>query len=84
LDYLAAHQGSEAATEFQKILDHPGIVLNEPVGALAHLQIGRAYAMQGDIAKAKAAYKDHLSHWKDADPCVPILKQAKTEYAKLQ
>jgi eukaryotic-like serine/threonine-protein kinase len=82
--YLAAHQGSEAATEFQKILDHPGIVLNEPIGALAHLQIGRAYAMQGDTAKAKAAYQDFLTLWKDADPDIPILKQAKAEYAKLQ
>ncbi len=56
--YLAAHQGREAAVEFQKILDHPGVVQNEPIGALAHLQIGRAYAMQGDTAKAKAAYQD--------------------------
>jgi DNA-binding winged helix-turn-helix (wHTH) protein/tetratricopeptide (TPR) repeat protein len=82
--YLAAHQGSEAATEFQKILDHRGIVLNEPIGALAHLQLGRAYAMSGDIAKAKTAYNDFLTLWKDADPDIPILKQAKTEYAKLQ
>jgi eukaryotic-like serine/threonine-protein kinase len=82
--YLAAHQGSEAATEFQKILDHSGIVLNEPLGALAHLQIGRAYAMSGDTAKAKAAYQDFLTLWKDADPDIPILKQAKAEYAKLQ
>jgi len=82
--YLAAHQGSEAATEFQKILDHRGIVLNEPIGALAHLQIGRAYAMQGDTAKAKAAYQDFLTLWKDADPDIPILKRAKAEYAKLQ
>ena len=82
--YLAAHQGSEAAAEFQKILDHRGIVLNEPIGALAHLQIGRAYVMQGDTAKAKAAYQDFLTLWKDADPDVPILKQAKMEYAKLQ
>ena len=82
--YLAAHQGSEAAAEFQKILDHRGVVLNEPIGALAHLQIGRAYAMQGDTAKAKAAYQDFLTLWKDADPDIPILKQAKAEYAKLQ
>jgi len=82
--YLAAHQGSEAAAEFQKILDHRGIVLNEPIGALAHLQIGRAYAMAGDTAKARAAYQDFLTLWKDADPGIPILKQAKTEYAKLQ
>jgi eukaryotic-like serine/threonine-protein kinase len=81
--YLAAHQGSEAATEFQKILDHRGIVLNEPIGALAHLQIGRAYAMQGDTAKAKAAYQDFLTLWKEADPDIPILIAAKAEYAKL-
>ena len=82
--YLAAHQGKEAAAEFQKILAHRGIVLNEPIGALAHLQIGRAYAMQGDAAKAKAAYLDFLTLWKDADPDIPILIAAKAEYAKLQ
>jgi len=82
--HLAAHQGSEAAAEFQKILDHRGIVLNSPIGALAHLQIGRAFAMQGDTAKARAAYQDFLTLWKDADPDIPILKQAKAEYAKLQ
>ena len=82
--YLAAHQGNEAASEFQKILNHRGIVLNEPIGALAHLQLGRAYAMQGDTAKARAAYQDFLTLWKDADPEIPILKQAKAEYAKLQ
>jgi eukaryotic-like serine/threonine-protein kinase len=82
--YLAAHQGVEAAAEFQKILDHRGIVLNGPIGALAHLQIGRAYALQGDTAKAKVAYHDFLTLWKDADPDIPILKQAKAEYAKLQ
>lgn len=82
--YLAAHQGSEAAAEFQKILDHRGIVLNEPIGALAHLQIGRAYAMQGDTAKAKAAYQDFVTLWKDADPDIPILVAAKAEYARLQ
>jgi hypothetical protein len=82
--YLAAHQGSEAAAEFQKILDQRGVVQNEPIGALAHLQIGRAYAMQGDTAKAKAAYQDFLSLWKDADPDIPILIVAKSEYAKLK
>jgi len=82
--YLAAHQGSEAAAEFQKILEHRGIVLNEPIGALAHLQLGRAYAMQGDTAKARAFYNDFLTLWKDADLDIPILKQAKAEYAKLQ
>ena len=82
--YLATHQGTEAAAEFQKILDHRGIVLNSPIGALAHLQIGRAYALQGDTAKAKAAYQDFLTLWKDADPDIPILIAAKAEYAKLQ
>ena len=82
--YLAAHQGGEAATEFRKILDHRGIVLNEPIGALAHLQLGRAYAMEGDISKAKAAYRDFLALWKDADPDISILKEAEAEYAKLQ
>jgi eukaryotic-like serine/threonine-protein kinase len=81
--YLAAHQGREAAAEFQKILDHRGIVLNEPIGALAHLQLGRAYAMQGDTAKARAAYNDFLTLWKDADLDIPILTEAKSEYAKL-
>ena len=81
--YLAAHRGREAAAEFQKILDHRAIVLNEPIGALAHLQLGRAYALQSDIAKARAAYQDFLTLWKDADPDIPILKQANAEYAKL-
>lgn len=82
--YLAARRGTEAAREFQKILDHRGIVLNEPIGALAHLQLGRAYAMQGDTTKARAAYHDFLTLWSDADPDIPILQQAKAEYAKFQ
>jgi len=82
--YLAAHQGGKAVAEFQKILDHRGIVLNEPIGALAHLQLGRAYAMQGNTAKSRAAYQAFLTLWKDADPDIPIFKQAKAEYAKLQ
>jgi tetratricopeptide (TPR) repeat protein/predicted Ser/Thr protein kinase len=82
--YLNGHQGGLAATEFQKILDHRGAVQNSPIGALAHLQIGRAYAMQGDTAKAKAAYQDFLALWKDADPDIPILNAAKSEYAKLK
>jgi tetratricopeptide (TPR) repeat protein len=82
--YLAAHQGREATVEFQKLLDHRGIVLNDPVGGLAHLQLARAYTLQGDTAKARAAYQDFLTIWKDADPDIPILKQAKAEYAKLQ
>jgi predicted Ser/Thr protein kinase len=80
--YLAAHQGKEAAAEFQKILDHRGNVVNEPIGALAHLELGRANAMQGESAKARAAYQDFLALWKDADPDIPVLKQAKAEYAK--
>ena len=82
--YLTAHRGSEAAAEFQNILDHRGTVVNAPIGALARLQIGRAYVLQGDTAKARAAYQDFLSLWKDADSDVPVLKQAKAEYAKLQ
>jgi eukaryotic-like serine/threonine-protein kinase len=82
--YLVMHQGSEAAAEFQKILDHRGLVLNDPIGALAHLGLARAYAMQGDIAKAKEAYQDFLTLWKDADPDIPILIAAKAEYAKLK
>jgi tetratricopeptide (TPR) repeat protein len=81
---LAARQGAEAAVEFQKILDHRGIVASDPIGALAHLQLGRAHALSGDKTKAKAAYQDFLTLWKDADPEIPILKQAKTEFAKLQ
>jgi eukaryotic-like serine/threonine-protein kinase len=82
--YLAAHQGSEAAADFQKILDHRGIVLNEPIGALAHLQLGRAYTLQNDTARARAAYRDFFSLWKDADSSIPILIAAKSEYTKLK
>jgi eukaryotic-like serine/threonine-protein kinase len=84
LAYLSARQGTQAATEFQKILAHRGMVQTEPIGALAHLELGRAYNMSGDTAKAKTAYHDFLSLWKDADPDIPILKEAKAEYAKLQ
>ncbi len=82
--YLAARQGADATREFQKILDHSGIMVGDPISVLAHLQLGRAYAMQGDTARAKAAYQDFLALWKDADPDIPVLKQAKAEYAKLQ
>jgi hypothetical protein len=92
--YLAAGQGPEAAAEFQKILDHSGIVWNCWTGALAHLGVARANALQSKTAqgaaadaargRALAAYKDFFTLWKDADPSIPILKQAKTEYAKLQ
>ena len=81
--YLAAGQGAEAVAEFQKILDHRGIVVSDIIGALARLQIARAYAEVGDTAKAESAYRDFLTLWKDADPDIPIFKQAKTEYANL-
>ena len=82
--YLAAGQGSAAAAEFQKILDRSGIVWNCWTGALAHLGLARAYAMQGETAKARAAYQDFLTLWKDADADVPVLIAAKAEYAKLK
>jgi eukaryotic-like serine/threonine-protein kinase len=81
---LAAHRGSEAASEFQKILNHRGIVFTDPVAVLAHLQLGRAYSLSGDKTRAKAAYKDFFTLWKDADSDIPILKEANAEYAKLQ
>ena len=87
-------QGSAAAAEFQKIVDHAGVAGNEPIAALAHLGLARAYALQAktsqgtdaDAARARAlaAYKDFLGLWRDADPDVPILIAAKSEYAKLQ
>ncbi len=82
--YLAAHKGAEAAAEFQKILDHRGIIISDPLGALARLQLGRAFVLAGDKTKAKTAYQEFLTLWKDGDPDIPILKQAKAEYAKLQ
>jgi hypothetical protein len=82
--YLDAHQGKQAAAEYQKILDHPGIVISDPIGALARLQLGRAFALSGDKTKAKTAYQDFLMLWKDADPDIRILKRARVEYAELQ
>jgi tetratricopeptide (TPR) repeat protein len=82
--YLASHQGSEATAEFQKILDHCGVVQNEPIGALAHLGLARAYSIQNDTAKARSVYQDFLTLWTDADPDIPILQQAKAEYSKLK
>ena len=82
--YLAAHKGAAAAGEFQKILHHPSIILDDPIAALAHLGVARGYALSGDAANAKTAYQDFLALWKDADPDIPILKEAKAEYAKLQ
>ena len=84
LAYSRMGRHREAAAEFQKILDHPGIVLNDPIGPMARLQLAGALADSGDRAKSAAAYKDFLTLWKDADPDVPVLKQAKAEYAKLQ
>ena len=82
--YLTTQQGPSAIGEFQKILDHRGLLWNCASGPLAHLGLGRAYAMQGDTAKARAAYNDFLTLWKDADPDIPILQQTKTEYVSLQ
>jgi class 3 adenylate cyclase/tetratricopeptide (TPR) repeat protein len=82
--YLGAKNSAAAAGEFQKILDHASIVGNEPIGALAHLGVARAYSLSGDTTKAKIAYQDFFALWKNADPDVPLLKQAELEYAKLQ
>ena len=82
--YLAERKGPEAAAEFQKIRDHRGIVFSNPIGALSYLQLGRAYALSGEKTKAKASYQQFLTLWKNADPDVPVLRQAKAEYAKLQ
>ena len=82
--YLRLHQGKKAATEYQKFVDHWGAVRNSPLGALARLGLGRAYAMQGDSEKAHAAYQEFFTLWKDADSDIPILKRAKAEYANLR
>jgi serine/threonine protein kinase/tetratricopeptide (TPR) repeat protein len=82
--FLAVRLAPQAAAEFQKILAWPGVVFNEPIGALAHLGLARAYTLQGDNSKAKAAYRDFLTLWKDADPDIPILHQAKMEYGDLR
>jgi eukaryotic-like serine/threonine-protein kinase len=84
LAYLDAKEGVAAAGEFRKVVDHPGLVQNEPIGALARLGLGRAYALSAETSQAHASYRDFLTLWKDADPDIPILKQAKAEYAKLQ
>jgi hypothetical protein len=81
--FRLAHQGREAAGEYQKILDHRGFLVFSAIDSLAHLGLARAYALQGDTAKTKAAYQDFLTLWKDADPDIPILTQTKAEYAKL-
>ncbi len=82
--YLAAREGTHAAIAFEKIVDHREVTGNEIIGALAHLQLGRAYVLRGDAVKARGAYLHFLALWKDADPEIPILKEAKAEYAKLQ
>jgi len=82
--YLKAGQGQQAAAEFQKIVDHPGVVLNFPLGALARLGLARAYALAGDKAKASSAYQDFFALWKDADSDIPLLKQANAEYKQLE
>jgi DNA-binding winged helix-turn-helix (wHTH) protein/Tfp pilus assembly protein PilF len=81
--HLAAHQGAEAAIQFQRILDHRGVVGSDPIGTLAHLQLGRAFVLAGNKAKAKAAYDDFFTLWREADPDIPILKRARSEYLKL-
>jgi DNA-binding winged helix-turn-helix (wHTH) protein len=84
LAYLATHQDGEAAAEFQKILDHPGVVLNDPIAALAHLGLARACAAQGNTGKAKATYGQFFSLWKNADTDIPVYQQAKAEFAALR
>lgn len=82
--YLMQHNGGAASTEFQKILKHPGIVEQEPAGLLSRLGLARALVLQGDTTKARTAYQDFLTLWRDADPDIPILQQAKAEYGKLR
>jgi serine/threonine protein kinase/tetratricopeptide (TPR) repeat protein len=82
--YLASHRYAEAAVEFQKVLDHPGIVFTDPVRVKARMQLGRSFAMAGDKTKAKAAYQEFLALWKDADADIPVLKEARVEFAKVQ
>jgi hypothetical protein len=84
LAYLQMHQGKEAAAEFQKILDRPGVCQTLPQCRLAQLHLARAQALSGDVASSRTSYQNFFGAWKDADPDVPILKQAKAEYAKLQ
>jgi eukaryotic-like serine/threonine-protein kinase len=81
--FLAMHRGEEAAVEFQKIIDHPGVVFSDPIGAIARLQLARSYALSGDRVKAKTAYRDFLALWRAADPEASLLLQARAEIAKL-
>jgi len=82
--YLAMHHGKEAAAEFQKFIDHRAVVVNFSLAALARLGLARAYALKEDSTSARGSYQDFFALWKDADPDIPILKEAKAEYAKLQ
>jgi hypothetical protein len=82
--YLLLHKGKEAVAEFQKFMDHRGVALNSPLGALARLQLGRAYALQGDTTRARAAYQDFFGLWREADLDIPILRAAKSEYEKMK
>ena len=81
---MAAQNGVAAGAEFQKLIDHPGVTMNQPIGLLAHLELGRAHALSGDNVKARASYQNFFTLWKDADPEIPIFIAAKSEYAKLQ
>jgi hypothetical protein len=81
---LPAHRGAEAAAEFQKIVEHRGIVVSDPIGGLAFLQLPRAYSISGDRTRAKSAHGDFLKLWNGADPEIPVLEQAKAEYAKVK
>jgi eukaryotic-like serine/threonine-protein kinase len=83
MSYLALRKAAEAAAEFQKILEHPGVVLEDPMGALARLQLARAWTMAGDVVKAKAIYEEQLWVWKEADPEIPVVSEARAEYARL-
>ena len=80
--YLAAGDGAPAAPEFQKVIDHPGVVLNSPIGALSTLQLARAFRLAGNTARAKAALDQFFANWKDADPALPVLQEAKSENAR--
>jgi hypothetical protein len=84
LAYLQAKHGPQAVAEFQKVLDHKSAFGASPYVSLARLGVARGFALSGDPAKARTAYQDFFTKWKDADPDIPILKQAKSEYAKLQ
>jgi hypothetical protein len=83
LAYLAERKGAEAAGEFQKIVDRPNIVISDPIGSLAQLQLGRAFVLAGDPARAKTAYSSFLARWKDADDDLPVLRDAKAQFAAI-